>query len=48
MRTVSANEWVTSTGSANALNYRMKNISLVRFYSKLDPIRSDLILKSAV
>lgn len=48
MRTVPANEWVTSTGSANDLSYRLQNVQLVRCFTKLDPIRSDLILKSSI
>jgi len=28
--------------------YHLKNCSLVRFFTKLDPIRGDLILKSNI
>lgn len=46
IKTTTASECLVSTGTAPT--YALKNISLVRVYSKLDPIRSDLIIKSVV
>lgn len=48
LKTNLATECVTTNGVNVAVAYEVRNISLVRFYSKLDPNRSDLVLKSSV
>lgn len=48
MRLNPANECIMSNGVNAALDYNIRNMQLLKCYTKLDPIRNDLVLKSTV